>query len=32
VLACLQMPANATDTSACGDAFNVAPCWGKISH
>lgn len=32
ILSCIQMPANAVDTSACGDAWNVAPCWNQIPH
>jgi hypothetical protein len=30
ILSCLQQPANATDTAACGDAFNVGPCWKQL--
>jgi hypothetical protein len=30
VLDCIKLPANATDTAACGDAFNVAPCWKQL--
>jgi hypothetical protein len=30
VLDCIKIPANATDTAACGDAFNVAPCWKQL--
>lgn len=30
VLDCIKLPANATDTAACGDVFNVAPCWKQL--
>jgi hypothetical protein len=30
ILDCIKKPANATDTAACGDAFNVAPCWKQL--
>ena len=30
VLDCVKIPANSTDTAACGDAFNVAPCWKQL--
>lgn len=30
ILDCIEVPANATDTAACGDAFNVAPCWKQL--
>jgi hypothetical protein len=30
VLDCIKKPANAVDTAACGDAFNVAPCWKQL--
>lgn len=30
ILTCIQTPANAVDTAACGDAFNVAPCWKQL--
>ncbi|MEP7122037.1 MAG: hypothetical protein ABJE95_14050 [Byssovorax sp.] len=30
VLSCVQQPANAVDTAACGDAFHVAPCWKQL--
>jgi hypothetical protein len=32
ILACISQPANAVDTSACGDAFNVGPCWKQLPH
>lgn len=30
ILACIQEPANAVDTSACGVALDVAPCWKQL--
>ena len=30
VLSCIQKPANQVDTSACGSAFVVAPCWRQL--
>ena len=30
VLDCIKQPTNAVDTAACGDAFNVAPCWKQL--
>jgi hypothetical protein len=30
MLKCIQMPGNTVDTSACGDAFHVGPCWKQL--
>ena len=30
ILDCIGLPANVSDTSACGNAFEVAPCWKQL--